>query len=224
MIGFGGPVWPPRCRGWLAAVSNASNIKAFVSRPQCNQSLLPHLRSCCLLTLPALRQWWSWINPQKWWTFWSFVTILWSQAHHVTPDQTAKTFAKFLWQGYNSIFGAPANLLSDWETSFDSNIIRELCELMGIRNIRTLPYHAQTNGQVEWTHPMLMCMIGKLSKDLKADWLKHLPKLGHAYISMRLAITRYSPHYLMFRHQPCLPVNIYFSMVQGVQKYQCVDH
>ena len=32
---------------------------------------------------------------------------------HVTPDQTAKTVVKFLWQGYISIFGALANLLSD---------------------------------------------------------------------------------------------------------------
>ena len=32
---------------------------------------------------------------------------------HVTPDQTVKTVAKFLWQGYISIFGALARLLSD---------------------------------------------------------------------------------------------------------------
>ena len=32
---------------------------------------------------------------------------------YVTPDQTAKTVAKFLYQGYISIFGAPARLLSD---------------------------------------------------------------------------------------------------------------
>ena len=32
---------------------------------------------------------------------------------YVTPDQTAKTLAKFLYQGYISIFGAPARLLSD---------------------------------------------------------------------------------------------------------------
>ena len=39
---------------------------------------------------------------------------------------------------------------------------------------------------------MLMCMIGKLSKDNKADWAKHLPELVHAYNSMRSAITGYS--------------------------------
>ena len=57
---------------------------------------LPHLWSCCMLTLPALRQWWSWINPQMWWTFWSFVTILWNHVMaYVTPNQMVKTVAKF---------------------------------------------------------------------------------------------------------------------------------
>ena len=32
---------------------------------------------------------------------------------YVTPNQTPKTIAKFLYQGYISIFGAPARLLSD---------------------------------------------------------------------------------------------------------------
>ena len=32
---------------------------------------------------------------------------------YVIPSQTAKTVAKFLWQGYISIFGAPAKLLHD---------------------------------------------------------------------------------------------------------------
>ena len=51
---------------------------------------------------------------------------------YVTPDQTAKTVARFLWQGYISIFRAPAKLLSDRGTNFESNIIKELCELIGI--------------------------------------------------------------------------------------------
>ena len=45
---------------------------------------------------------------------------------YVTPDQTAKTIAKFLYGGYISIFGAPARLLSDRGTSFTSSIIEEL--------------------------------------------------------------------------------------------------
>ena len=77
---------------------------------------------------------------------------------HVTPNQTAKTVAKFLWQGYISISGAPAKLLNDWGANFESNIIREVCELMSKWKVRALPYQAQTNGQVEQAHKMLMCM------------------------------------------------------------------
>ena len=117
---------------------------------------------------------------------------------YVTLDQMAKTVAKFLWQGYMLIFGAPAKLLSDQRANFESNIISDLCELMGIQKVRTLPYHPQTNGQVEQAHQILMQMIGKLGRDQKADWPKHLPELVHAYSSTRLAITGYSPHYLMF--------------------------
>ena len=88
---------------------------------------------------------------------------------NVTPNQTAKTVARFLLQGYTSIFRALVKLLSDWGANFESNIIKELCALMGIWNIWTSPYHAQSNRQVEWAHQMLMHMMGKLSKDQKAE-------------------------------------------------------
>ena len=52
---------------------------------------------------------------------------------YVTPDQTAKTIAQFLYGGYISIFGALARLLSDRGTSFTSSIIEELCKILGIQ-------------------------------------------------------------------------------------------
>ena len=52
---------------------------------------------------------------------------------YVTPDQTAKTIAKFLYGGYISIFGAPARPLSDRGTSFTSSIIEKLCKTLGIK-------------------------------------------------------------------------------------------
>ena len=52
---------------------------------------------------------------------------------YVTPDQTAKTVAKFLYGGYISIFGALARLLSDRGASFTSSIIEELCKILGIQ-------------------------------------------------------------------------------------------
>ena len=60
---------------------------------------------------------------------------------YVTPDQTAKTIAKFLYWGYISIFGAPARLLSDSGASFMSSMIEEMCKILDIKQLQTMPYH-----------------------------------------------------------------------------------
>ena len=117
---------------------------------------------------------------------------------YVTPNQTAKTFAKFLYAGYISIFGAPARLLSDRGTGFTSSIIQELCEILGIQQLWTMPYHPQTNGLVERSHQTIMHMIGNLGEDKKADWPSHLAEIVHAYNATQSTVTGYSPHYLMF--------------------------
>ena len=84
---------------------------------------------------------------------------------YVTPDQTAKTIAKFLYGGYISIFGAAVRLLCDRGTSFTSSIIEELCKILGVQWLWIMPYHPQTNGLVERSHQTIMCMIGKLGED-----------------------------------------------------------
>ena len=117
---------------------------------------------------------------------------------YVTPDQTAKNIAKFLYGGYISIFGAPARLLSNRGASFTSSIIEELCKILGIKQLQTMPYHPQTNGLVERLHQMIMHMIKKLGEDKKADWPSHLAEIVHTYNATQSTVTMYSPHYLMF--------------------------
>ena len=68
---------------------------------------------------------------------------------YVTPNQTVKTITKLLYGGYISIFGAPARLLSDQGTSFTSSIFEELCKILDVQQLQTMPYHPQTNGLVE---------------------------------------------------------------------------
>ena len=60
---------------------------------------------------------------------------------YVTPDQTAKTIAKYLYHGYISIFGAPARLLSDRGANFMSSVIDEMCKILGMKKLWTMPYH-----------------------------------------------------------------------------------
>ena len=132
---------------------------------------------------------------------------------YVTPDQTVKNIAKFLYGGYTSIFGAPAWHLSNRGASFTSSIIEELCKIFGIKQLQTIPYHPQMNGLIERSHQTIMCMIGKWEEDKKANWTSYLAKTVHAYNATQSAVTRYSPHYLMFGWQPRLPVDFVFPTI-----------
>ena len=117
---------------------------------------------------------------------------------YVTPDQTVKTIAKFLYGGYISISGAPARLLSNRGASFTSSVIEELCKILGTKHLQTMPYHPQMNGLVERSHQMIMHMIRKLGEDKKANWPSHLAEIAHACNATQSAVTGFSPHYLMF--------------------------
>ena len=88
---------------------------------------------------------------------------------YVTPNQTAKTITKFLYQGYISIFGALARLLSNRGANFMSSVIDKMCKILSMKKFWTMPYHPQTNGLVERLCQTIMRMTGKLGKDKKAD-------------------------------------------------------
>ena len=95
---------------------------------------------------------------------------------YVTPDQTAKTVTKFLYQGYILIFGAPARLLSDWGANFMSNIKDEMYKLLSMRKLWAMPYHPETKGLVERSHQTLCKLLGSWEKTKRPTgqdiWLK----------------------------------------------------
>ena len=137
---------------------------------------------------------------------------------YVVKDQTARTATETLRNGYFGLFGAPAYLVSDQGKAFMGHIITHLCDLYGVQKLRTLPYHAQTNGQVERMNQTIICMIGKLEEDKKACGSKHLPELLLAYNATRSAVTGYSPYYLLFGRRSRIPVDyLFYSLL-------CVIH
>ena len=136
---------------------------------------------------------------------------------YVTPNQTGKTIAKYLCQGYILIFGALARLLSDRGANFMSSIIDKMCKILGMKKLWTIPYHPQTNGFVERSHQTIMRMIGKLGKDKKAHWPGHLAEIVHAYNASCSTMTGYSLHYSMFGQRPRLQVNFYFPTFRNAE-------
>ena len=69
------------------------------------------------------------------------------------------------------------------------------------------------NGLVERLHQTIICMIGKLGEDKKANWPSHLAEIVYTYNATQSTVTRYSPDYLMFRQWPGLLVNFVFPTI-----------
>ena len=133
---------------------------------------------------------------------------------YVVKDQTARTAAETLRNGYFRLFSAPAYLISDQGKAFTGHIITHLCDLYGVQKLRTSPYHAQTNGQVECMNQMIIRMISKLEEDKKACWSEHLPELLLAYNATRSTVTGYSPYYLLFGRRSRIPVDYLFPTLR----------
>ena len=118
-----------------------------------------------------------------------------------TKDQTAKTTAEAIFNGYILHYGIPLTLHSDQGANFNGKVIHELCKITGMKKSRTTVYHPSGNGMCERFNRTLMNMLGTLDPNQKQDWKRHISPMVHAYNATRHKSTGMSPFYLMFGRQ-----------------------
>ncbi|XP_049329329.1 uncharacterized protein LOC111193656 [Astyanax mexicanus] len=128
-----------------------------------------------------------------------------------TKNQKAITVAKILVEKYFVHYGLPARIHSDQGRDFESQLIRELLKLLGVRKSRTTPYHPQGDPQPERFNRTLLSMLGTLPTSQKRQWSQHAASLVHAYNSTKNDATGYSPYFLMFGREARLPVDVWFG-------------
>ena len=85
--------------------------------------------------------------------------------------------------------------------------MKSLCELYGIKKTRTTPYHPRGNTQCERFNRSLHDLLRTLPLEQKSKRLQYLPKLMQAYNNTNHTSTGFSPHFLLFGHEPQLPVD-----------------
>ena len=84
-------------------------------------------------------------------------------------NQTAKTTAEALFNGFILHYGLPLRLHSDQGAHFQGSVIQELCKLTGIQKSLTTPYHAMGNGLVKYFNKTLLNMMGTLEPSKKTN-------------------------------------------------------
>lgn len=128
-----------------------------------------------------------------------------------TKNQTARTTAEAIYNNLILTYGIPTRLHSDQGANFEADIIKELCQLTGIKKTRTTAYHPMGNGQTERYNRTLLNMLGTLEQSQKNDWKKYVPSLVYAYNCTRHETTKMSPFELMFGRKSRLPLDCMFE-------------
>ena len=129
-----------------------------------------------------------------------------------SKTQTAQATARILWDNFICHYGFPEKFISDQGRNFESDLIKELCKIAGVKKLHTTPYHPQGNRQCERFNSTLCNMLGTLSEEEKSDWKSYLGCMTHAYNCTKHASTTYSPYYLMFGRHPRLPIDVEFGL------------
>eukprot|EP00731_Ephydatia_muelleri_P023738 Em0016g9a len=135
----------------------------------------------------------------------------WTEAFAI-PDMETVTVARVFVNEFVSRFGAPTHLHTDQGRSFESSLIKELCQLMGIVKTRTTPYHPQSDGMIERFNRTLLSMLRMAAVDDESNWDLKLPCLMLAYRTSVHEATKHTP---MFGREVQLPIDVMFGLPTG---------
>ena len=104
--------------------------------------------------------------------------------------------------------GIPREILSDQGSNFMSDLVKNLCTMLGIKKIKTTPYHPQANGLVENFNGTLKRMLKGYSNEELKNWDKSIPYLLFAYREAKHDSTGFSPFELLYARHVRGPLSI----------------
>ncbi len=134
----------------------------------------------------------------------------WMEAYPM-ENMEAVTVARIFVNEFVSRYGAPEFLHTDQGRNFESNLMKEVCQVLGIMKTRTTPFHPQSDGLVERFNRTLLQMLSTAVIDHEEDWDLQLPLLMLAYRSSIQESTKVTPFSLMFGREVCLPIDVMYG-------------
>jgi transposase InsO family protein len=134
----------------------------------------------------------------------------WTEAYAI-QNMEAATVARMFVNEFVARFGAPDSLHTDQGRNFDSTLLKEVCRLLGVENIRTTPYHPQSDGLVERFNRTLLNMLSIIATEKENDWDLQLPTAMFAYRTSVHETTTATSFSLMFGHEARLPVDVMYG-------------
>ena len=104
--------------------------------------------------------------------------------------------------------GLPKEILSDRGSQFTSDLMKEICRLLSIKQLITSPYHPQCNGLVERFNGTLKMMLKKMTSERPRDWDRYIPAALFAYREAPNESLKFSPFELLYGRTIRSPMTI----------------
>ena len=125
---------------------------------------------------------------------------------------------KFLKENIFSRFGVPKAIMSDGGSHFYNKPFKNLLTKYGVKHKVAIPYHPQTNGQVELANREIKTILMKVVNSNRKDWsLKLLDSLWE-YRTTYITILGMSPYRLVYGKACHLPMEIEYKAWWAVKK------
>ena len=122
--------------------------------------------------------------------------------------QTAAETASVLYNRWMTVHGVPDTIHSDRGGNFESNMFKELLQLMGCGKSRTTSYHPAGNGGVERNNRTIISMIRNYVQKDERSWDEALSAVVASYNASAHESTGFSPHFLLTGRQLRLPCGL----------------
>ena len=94
--------------------------------------------------------------------------------------------------------GFPTEILSDKGSQFTSDLMKEVCRLISLKQLFTTPYNPKCNGLCERMNGVLKSMLKKMCQEKPKDWDRYLSAVLFAYREVPQASTGFSPFELLY--------------------------
>ena len=143
-------------------------------------------------------------------------TSKWSEAYALRNVIT-ETVVKYLIDMTVRV-GIPEEVLTDNGSNFVSKTMRECCTTMGIEQIKTSPYHPQTDGMVERFNVTLKRLLRKLTQNPKVEWDECLPYVLWEYRGNVHKTTGFSPYQMLYGRPMRMPLDQMVRYWRGKKK------
>ena len=119
-----------------------------------------------------------------------------------------KDVTQFIWKNIVCRFGIPRSIVSDNRTQFDSQVYRNFCQELNIKNLYSTPRYPQSNGLAEASNKTLLTALKKQLGSAKGKWVDELPGVLWAYRTTAHKPTGIFPFAITYRMEAIIPTEI----------------